>query len=122
MRLALIFIFISLSVQGISQAAYYLPGQRGAEIVDRWDILYWDRLPQRQLTSVANITRKHAYEWALAMKGLDIGITENEDAQFLLDDNAEYDFTTNEEGKGESYVRKYDSTGIFYETEIVENP
>ena len=51
-----VFFLCGISLQ--AQSPHYLPGTRGYEIHDRWDVLYWGHHEQQQLSSTTNISRK----------------------------------------------------------------
>lgn len=51
-----ILMMVAFAVQ--AQSPQYLPGSRGYEINDRWDVLHWKSLSQKQHSGVGNISRK----------------------------------------------------------------
>ena len=55
-KLAILFVVTAVVLQ--AQAPQYLPGSRGHEINDRWDVLYWKTTSQKQHSGVGNISRK----------------------------------------------------------------
>ena len=52
------FLFLLGGISAMAQSPHYLPGTRGHEINDRWDVLYWKQQDQEQMSSIGNISRK----------------------------------------------------------------
>ncbi len=95
---------------------------QGAIIFDRWDILYPAEKPV--FTAFGDVGRKQLTERAIQLSGGEIKYfnRDREDLTYVLMDNGEYlDAQSNNPDTTEKTKKVYDSTGVFYSLEPIEN-
>lgn len=118
--LALFFLVFSMCNTLNGQSPYILPGTLSDEVADRWDILYdfeHEVFASQRNTSRLELSNR-AYSILKSKKH--VSSLDMFDIQYILNDNNEYSSYFQNSGNTNTSKKVYDSTGVFYYTDEIE--